>query len=175
MLYYTNECVSHTYSCSDPVLNSIPRWRAQVTPRPTFAGHLGASAQARESVRFPVWPPDRTMHSWIPGACVEQLPVAEPVQRGVSLWVHTHTPWDNRDDKSHRTWNDPCAWVVFACHTYLYIIVIVLVIYIRHSHCTYWSWINYIYIIYCTMHLYFVYIYLNASSFELPLFELNKV
>ena len=66
------------------------------------------------SVDSHLWTPHRTME---PGHSKAPVPVADPVQRGVSLWVHTHTPWDSRDDNSHSTWDAPCAWVVLACHT----------------------------------------------------------
>ena len=60
-------CRAHTYLCSDPVLNEIPKRRAQGRPRLPLAGQLVCSAHARESVGFQVWTPDRTMIPGIPG------------------------------------------------------------------------------------------------------------
>ena len=87
MLFISYEYVPHTYLCSVPVLNSIPRWRSQMTPRPHLAGHLGTSAQARCPWISTWGPRTAPWHLGIPRPQSSRIPCTKG---RVTVGTHTH-------------------------------------------------------------------------------------
>ena len=89
------------------------------------------------------------------GACAPGLPVADILQRGVSLWVHRHSQWDTtQDDSSHGTWVSPCTQVDLGLSICTLLIVFKLILYYIHIVLVNRSWLswNIIFIyIYCTI------------------------
>ena len=166
MLFSSYENVSHTYLCSVPVLNSILRWRSQMLQRPPLAGHLGTSAQARWPW-IPIWEP-RTApwHLGIPRPQSSRIPCTKG---RVTVGTHTHPLRQSWWQEPQHQGCSPCLSYVGLSFTrahYCYCIAFTL-----------YFWFTLILLhYYCTMHILFVYIYMNASSFVLPHFELsNKV
>ena len=121
-------CRTHTYLCSDPVLNEIPKRRAQGRPRLPLAGHLGRSAHDWESVGFQVWAPDRTMIPGIPGRMRTWASGRRhPTKGRVPLGTHTFPSETLHDDSCHSTWVSPCTWVDVGLSYYTLLVVIKLI------------------------------------------------
>ena len=106
MLFSSYEKVHHTYLCLVPVLNSILRWRSQLTIFVWYTCHLGTSAHAQ--------------YCCIPSAQWSRMLCTG----GVPRWVHSDPLRQPRDDSSQRTWGIPSAWVMLACLTLKHIAVI---------------------------------------------------
>ena len=113
----TMSCGSHTYFCSDHVLNEIPKRRAQVKPRLPFAGHLGVLRMPGNPWDSKCSPRTALCIPGIPGACVHRLTVADALQRGVSLWV-PHIPSETPVEMTVATAHGfrPVPGLSLACH-----------------------------------------------------------
>ena len=130
--------MAYTYFCSDHVLNRIPgdapKGRHASLAR-VICGALRMPGNPCDSKCGPRTAPcmPRACPT-IPGACVKQLPVAEPVQRGVSLWFHMHSQRDTRDDSCYYRGSGRCPGL---CHIacLVYIIIVLILLYL-HIYCT---------------------------------------